>query len=350
MNTELFDYVLPPELIAQAPGPRGTARMLVLHSSTGKIEHRQVADLPEFLAPGDLIVLNDTRVSARRLSARRDHGGAAEVLLLRRVSARRWEALVRPGKALTPGKSLHLMADDASPPLTVQVVGVTPDGGRILEFPEDVAEDALSQWGVAPLPPYIKSQLPRNEEARYQTVYAVANGSAAAPTAGLHLTEEMLSQIARRGVLRADLTLHVGIDTFRPVRTDQIEDHTMHGEIVRLDADNAERINGAPGRVLAIGTTSARALEAAGGAAREAEMEPGVPKVLPFCGETRLFITPGYRFRVVDSLFTNFHLPKSTLLMLISALAGRESILRAYQEAIRNRYRFYSFGDAMLIL
>ncbi|HZP85086.1 MAG TPA: tRNA preQ1(34) S-adenosylmethionine ribosyltransferase-isomerase QueA [Chthonomonadaceae bacterium] len=350
MRTDLFDYTLPPERIAQTPTPRGESRLLVLHRADGRIAHRRFTDLPEYLRAGDTLVLNDTRVTARRLLARREGGQPAEALLLRPFGERGWEALVRPGRALKPGKSLEIFETEGGPAVKAQIVGTTAEGGRILEFADRATRDALADWGVAPLPPYIHTPLPRDQEARYQTVYAAQDGSAAAPTAGLHFTPELLARIEAQGVRIARLTLHVGIGTFRPVRSEEVEAHEMHAETVLLPAETAQSINATSGRVIAVGTTSVRALESA--AVPEAEPGGSAPRlrVRPFCGETRLFITPGYRFRAVDALITNFHLPRSTLLMLVSAFAGREAVMHAYEEAIREEYRFFSFGDAMLIV
>ncbi len=350
MRTELFDYTLPPERIAQTPAPRGESRLLVLHRATGKIEHRRFADLLGYLRAGDTLVLNDTRVTARRLEARRDNGQSAEVLLLRPVGETCWEALVKPGKALKPGRTLQILRDPiAAESVMARVAATTPEGGRLLEFVDRETRDRLAAWGVAPLPPYIHTPLPPEQEARYQTVYAAQDGSAAAPTAGLHFTPELLARAEAQGVRLAHLTLHVGVGTFRPVRTEEIEAHEMHAEMVSLSADAAQIINATPGRVFAVGTTSVRSLESA--ALPHASGDTALrAAVRPYCGETRLFITPGYRFRVVEGLITNFHLPRSTLLMLVSAFAGREAVLRAYEEAIREEYRFFSFGDAMLIV
>jgi S-adenosylmethionine:tRNA ribosyltransferase-isomerase len=350
MRTDLFDYPLPPELIAQTPAPRGQSRLLVLHRQTGHIEHRLFSNLREYLRAGDLLVLNNTRVSARRLKAWRPGGEPAEVLLLRPVEDRRWEALVRPGKGLKPGRILRFEPpSEEAPPVLARVVDSTPQGGRLIEFDTVEQRDRIADWGVIPLPPYIQSPLTTREEERYQTVYGSVTGSAAAPTAGLHFTHEMLEEAAQMSVGQAFVTLDIGIDTFRPVRTDEIESHQMHGEHVTVSALTAERINETTGRVIAVGTTAVRSLEAA--AAGLAAANPASShRVSEFRGETHLFITPGFRFRAVDAMITNFHLPKSTLLMLISAFAGRDMIMAAYAEAIRERYRFYSFGDAMLIL
>ncbi|HLK56153.1 MAG TPA: tRNA preQ1(34) S-adenosylmethionine ribosyltransferase-isomerase QueA [Chthonomonadaceae bacterium] len=351
MRTDLFDYDLPPERIAQTPLPRGQSRLLVVHRADGRIEHRQFADLPEYLRTGDTLVLNDTRVSARRLTAQRESGQSAEVLLLRPVGETCWEALVKPGKALRPGKTLTLIGPPPdSVVLTVPIVATTPEGGRVLDLGERALRDTMAEWGVAPLPPYIHTPLPHAEEERYQTVYAAQDGSAAAPTAGLHFTPELLRQIAAQGVRSTYVTLHVGVGTFRPVRTETVAEHEMHSETMYLSEETARIVNDTPGRVIAVGTTSVRSLETAAQIAERQTGDSATRRVVPYVGETRLFLTPGARFRVVEALITNFHLPRSTLLMLVCAFADRELILRAYREAIREEYRFFSFGDAMLIV
>ena len=364
MRIELFDYTLPPELIAQTPSPRGESRLLVLNRADGSISHRHFPDLLDYLHSGDTLVLNDTRVIARRLTGILANGNQAEVFLLRPDGSRRWIALVRPGRSLRPGKTVELCGEtEEDGSLTATVADVLPDGSRILEFETEAARDRITLWGEAPLPPYILTQLPREQESRYQTVYATHDGSAAAPTAGLHFTPELLERLQQAGIAIAYVTLHVGIDTFRPVKVDDTDSHEMHGEWLSVSQTAADIINNTTGRIVAVGTTSVRALESASqsgqpilseletseSAASQLSAQPEY-RVTPFEGETRLFITPGYRFRAVDALITNFHLPRSTLLMLISALATREQILNAYEEAIQRRYRFYSFGDAMLIL
>lgn len=338
MRTGEFDYPLPEELIAQTPLPRGESRLLVLHRADGRIEHRRFADLPDYLRAGDTLVLNDSRVTARRLTAQRESGQPAEVLLLRPRGDTEWEALVRPGRRLRTGVSLRFTLSDGQE-IPATVAEQTPEGGRVLRFTDRATRDRLAREGGAPLPPYIRA--PLEDEERYQTIYAGPGGSAAAPTAGLHFTPETLARAEALGVSLARVTLHVGIDTFRPVRTATIETHRMHGEWFTLTPQDAARINATTGRVIAVGTTSVRALESAA-------IGPGC--VAPTTAETRLFITPGFRFQVVQALLTNFHLPRSTLLMLVSAFAGREAVLAAYRAAIDHRYRFYSFGDAMLIL
>jgi S-adenosylmethionine:tRNA ribosyltransferase-isomerase len=348
MRTDLFDYTLPPELIAQTPLARGESRLLVLHRADGRIEHRRFPDLLEYLDAGDTLVLNDTRVIARRLVGELPTGKQAEILLLHPTGERQWTALVRPGRALRVGRSVALLGPEtANERITVQVVELMPDGARVLEFDSARERDAVASWGVSPLPPYIQTALPPEQEERYQTVYSRHDGSAAAPTAGLHFTSQLLEQAQAKGVAIAHITLHVGVDTFRPVRVEDTAEHEMHGEWLSVSPEAAEIINRTPGRIVAVGTTSVRALESAANAADNSSQPE---RVVPFTDSTRLFITPGYRFHGVDALVTNFHLPRSTLLMLISALAGREYVMNAYAEAVRERYRFYSFGDAMLII
>jgi S-adenosylmethionine:tRNA ribosyltransferase-isomerase len=350
MRTDQFNYELPPELIAQTPAPRGQSRLLVVHRSEGRLEHRSFQDLPDYLSAGDTLVLNDTRVTARRLLGHREAGHEAEVLLLRPSGLKSWEALVRPGKSLRPGKRITLYQggiDTCS--VQALVTATTPDGGRLLEFNTSAERDLLAEWGVAPLPPYIHTPLSAAEEERYQTVYAHWGGSAAAPTAGLHFTTALLEQMDRNGVDRTAVTLHVGVGTFRPVRAENIEEHEMHGEWVQLNREAAEKVNRTGRRVVTVGTTSTRTLESAA-ARRTAEQRRDGMRVVPFEGETRLFITPGYAFQASDALITNFHLPCSTLLMLVCAFAGYETTLHAYREAVRLGYRFFSFGDAMLII
>lgn len=338
MRTDDFDYRLPEELIAQIPLPRGQSRLLVLHRDTGQIELRRFLDLPEYLKPGDVLVLNDTRVTARRLMAVRESGQPVELLLLRPRGETEWEALVRPGRQLRPGACLRFTLRDGTEG-SAAVLATTPEGGRVLCFQSREMRDRLAHEGVVPLPPYIHTTL--EDEERYQTVYARPGGSAAAPTAGLHFTPEMLDSLRAEGIRIVSLTLHVGVDTFRPVRSEVVEAHVMHGEWFDLSSETAEAIHTAAGRVIAVGTTVVRALESAA---------VGPRHVVPGTRETRLFITPGYRFQVVEGMLTNFHLPKSTLLMLVCAFAGRERVLDAYHTAIEARFRFYSFGDAMLIV
>jgi S-adenosylmethionine:tRNA ribosyltransferase-isomerase len=338
VRTADFDYELPPELIAQhPPAERDAARMLVLDPSGG-LKHRTVRDLPEYLDAGDALVLNDSRVLPARLIGRRRDGGEAEVLLLRPLpeGTHRWEALIRPARRLEAGSQVHF----ENSALAVSVEG--RDGETVTVRLTDVADPLaeVRRIGQMPTPPYIKERLRDGE--RYQTVYARAEGSAAAPTAGLHFTPELLSALRDRGVAIAFVTLHVGLDTFRPVRVDDPAEHRIHREWYRIDEKSAGAINEARRlgkRVVAVGTTSVRVLESA---ANDNGVTAGD-------GWTGLFILPGYRFLVVDAMLTNFHLPKSTLLMLVSAFGGRDRILAAYAEAIERGYRFYSFGDCMLI-
>ena len=345
MRADLFDYNLPVERIAQTPLPRGESRLLVLGRDSGQIEHRRFADFLDYLRAGDTLVLNDTRVTARRLRAERENGLPAEVLLLRPVGVTQWETLVRPGKGLKPGRGLTLIGPEGQR-VSAAVLSATDAGGRIIELENAEARDALASWGESPLPPYIHIPLPAAQEERYQTVYAGAGGSVAAPTAGLHFTPELLRAARAKGVALAYLTLHVGIGTFRPVKVEDTADHVMHAETVILSEACAETVNATTGRVIAVGTTSVRSLESAA-----ARLEPGDERrVTPFTGETDLFITPGYKFRVVNAMLTNFHLPQSTLLMLVSAFAGHESTMNAYRVAVGEEYRFFSFGDAMLII
>lgn len=335
-----FDFALPPELIAQTPArPRDAARLLVLHRATGGLIHRGFRDLPEYLRPPDILVLNDTKVLPARLRARRPSGGQVEVLLLRSMVGGMWEALVRPGRKIRHGARLVF-----APGVLEGVVGErTATGTRLIMLEhEGDALSILQRIGEMPTPPYIAGTLA--DPLDYQTVYARAWGAVAAPTAGLHFTNALLAEIRRRGVDIVCLTLHVGLGTFRPVKVEDIARHQMDAEAYEIAPAVAEAINRARrqgGRVVAVGTTCVRALESAAG---------GDGAVRPGRGSTNLFITPGYRFGAVDAIVTNFHLPKSTLVMLASAFAGRERLLRAYAEAIREHYRFYSFGDAMLIL
>lgn len=337
-----FDFVLPPELIAQQPLPdRAASRLLVLDKNTGLLAHRHFPDIVHHLNPGDCLVLNDTRVLPARLMGRKAGGGAVvEFVLLKPLAHHlEWEVLARPGKRLSVGARVEFGNGE----LVAEILSSTEAGGKNVRFYlEGDFHEALDRLGQMPLPPYIRAQLEDKE--RYQTVYSKHVGSAAAPTAGLHFTPELLQDIRNRGVNVAFLTLHVGLGTFRPVQVDDIAEHKMHSEYYQLSQESAEIINQARrrgGKVIAVGTTSTRTLETIGdeeGTVRESS------------GWTDIFIYPGYRFKVVDGLITNFHLPKSTLIMLVSALAGRENVLHAYHEAIAHRYRFFSFGDAMLIL
>lgn len=340
MRLDDFDYNLPEELIAQEPvESRDKSRLLVLHRDSGLIEHRSFSACLDYFRPGDVLVVNNTKVLPARLMGVKDKTGARiEVMLLKRNSLDTWETLVKPGKRVQLGTVI--VFGDGS--LTAEAIGVTDAGGRILKFNyAGVFEDVLDRLGQMPLPPYIKKTLADRE--RYQTVYARTPGSAAAPTAGLHFTPELLNKINELGVHIVEILLHVGLGTFRPVKSENILEHQMHSEYFEVSPDAATVINGAKragGRVIAVGTTSTRTLETAAD-------ERGMIK--PGSGWTDIFIYPGYCFKTVDMLITNFHLPKSTLLMLISAFAGRERVLQAYYEAVDEKYRFFSFGDAMLI-
>ncbi len=340
MRLEDFNFALPAELIAQSPSrPRDTARLLVLNRATGVLAHRVFRDLPEFLRPADVLVLNDTKVLPARLRARRPTGGQVEVLLLRPAAGATWEALVSPGRRIRPGARLVFAPGELE-----GVVGErTTAGSRMITLAhQGELRSILDRLGEMPTPPYIASRLEDPHD--YQTVYARAEGAVAAPTAGLHFTRDLLAEIHRRGIAVVFLTLHVGLGTFRPVKVQDITRHRMDAEAYEIGHPAAATINEARqrgGRIVAVGTTCVRALESAAG-------DGGM--IQARSGNTTLFITPGYRFRAVAAMVTNFHLPKSTLLMLASAFTGRERLLGAYAEAIRERYRFYSFGDAMLIL
>ncbi|HET7036657.1 MAG TPA: tRNA preQ1(34) S-adenosylmethionine ribosyltransferase-isomerase QueA [Thermomicrobiaceae bacterium] len=336
-----YDYELPEELIAQTPvEPRDASRLLVLDRASGQIEHRVFGEIGDYLAPGDLLVVNDTRVLPARLHGHRPSGGEVEILLLARRAPGLWEALVRPGRRLRPGAEVVLAASDGSRSESAVIEAREPEGLALVRLPAAVEED-LPAFGEMPLPPYIHQRLADPE--RYQTVYAEHRGSAAAPTAGLHFTPELLANLQRHGVELARLTLHVGIGTFRPVKVEDARRHEMHAEWFHVPPETLAAIRRTKlsgGRVVAVGTTSCRTLES---------LDLAAPVEQAQSGWTGLFITPGHRFQVVDELITNFHLPRSTLLLLVSALAGRETILAAYREAVRLRYRFYSLGDAMLI-
>ena len=334
-----FYYDLPEELIAQTPAePRDSSRLLVYHRDTRQLEHKIFRDVIDYLKAGDVLVVNRTRVLPARVYAHTEHGGAVEVLLLKRLDLTRWEVLVRPGRKCRPGA--HLIVNEE---LSLRVLSVTDSGERIVEFMYDgTFEDILSRVGTMPLPPYIHEKLTDPE--RYQTVYSKENGSAAAPTAGLHFTPELLECIRAKGVEIAEVLLHVGLGTFRPVKEENVLDHKMHSEYFEISAEAAEIVNRAKKegrRVICVGTTSVRTVETVAD-------EHGFLR--PCKGNTEIFIYPPYKFRCVDALITNFHLPESTLLMLVSALCSREEIMRVYKTAVEERYRFFSFGDAMLIL
>jgi len=352
MNLSDFDYVLPEHFIAQTPAePRDSSRLMTLERRTGAIEHYIFRDIVTMIHPGDTLVLNTTRVIPARLKARKATGGAVEILLLRQLDETRWQALVG-GRRVKAGTRLALDGD-----LSAEVTDELDESERIMRFSEPI-NDHLRALGEMPLPPYIHSRA--SDPERYQTVYSREEGSAAAPTAGLHFTPELLLALREKGVKFAHCTLHIGLGTFQPVKVERIEEHHIHSEWASLRADDARIINEtklAGGRVIAVGTTVTRTLETAGILSEGGDpAHPNAPleacpwrPVIAFEGDTKLFITPGYRWRVVDAMVTNFHLPKSTLLMMISAFAGRENVLRAYETAKAEGYRFFSFGDAMLI-
>jgi S-adenosylmethionine:tRNA ribosyltransferase-isomerase len=342
-SIESYDYPLPPDLIAQEPlAERDASRLLVLERSTGALSHRTFSDLPELLRPGDLLVTNRSRVFPARLLGRREGGGAAEILLVRRRDAERWDAMVRPGRRLRPGTTV-----DVAPGFRVRVEDAPASGGlravRLLLDGLD-PDAALERHGHVPLPPYIRRADAREDRERYQTVYARETGSVAAPTAGLHFTPELLARLRDRDVDRAEIVLHVGPGTFRPVEVADVREHRVDPERFTVPPETAaaiERARAEGRRVVAVGTTATRALESAADAAG---------RVRPGDGETDLVIVPGFRFRVTGALVTNFHLPRSSLLLLVSAFAGRDRVLDAYAEAVRRAYRFYSYGDAMLVV
>ena len=350
MRTAEFDYELPQELIAQTPiEPRDASRLMVVNRHTGEITHRHFHDLPDYLEPGDLLVHNESRVIPARLFARKPTGGRVEILLLRQRAAHTWEALVR-GRRVQAGLRLTLLDGPNGRPAgaAAQVVEEGERGMRVLAFNHPALELA-EEVGVTPLPPYIHT--PLEDAERYQTIYARVPGSAASSTAGLHFTPELMLGLREMGVRSAFVTLHIGLDTFRPVSEERVEEHRMHTEHCTLTPEVAQQVNQAKladQRVVAVGTTSVRVLETS--AVKFQISNPKSQTVQPFEGATDLFIYPGYEFQVVDALITNFHLPRSTLLMLVAAFAGKELLDRAYAEAIQERYRFYSFGDAMLIV
>lgn len=340
MKTSDFYFDLPEELIAQDPlEDRSSSRLLMLDKNSGEIKHEVFKHITDYLKPGDCLVLNNTRVlPARLLGVKADTGAAVEVLLLKRRENDIWETLVKPGKKCRPGAKLSF-GDGL---LTAEVLDVVEEGNRLVQFSyEGIFEEVLDKLGEMPLPPYITHKL--QDKNRYQTVYAKYDGSAAAPTAGLHFTHELLSQIEEMGVKIAYVTLHVGLGTFRPVKVENVLEHHMHSEYYQISEEAARTINETKengGRVICVGTTSCRTIESAADESGRLE---------ECCGDTEIFIYPGYRFKVLDCLITNFHLPESTLVMLVSALAGREQVLSAYKEAVKERYRFFSFGDAMFV-
>ena len=340
LKTEDFWYDLPEELIAQTPlEKRDSSRLLVLDRQTGETCHKHFYDIYDYLQPGDCLVMNDSRVLPARLLGRRPSGGAVELLLLRDMGDKKWECLAKPGRKLQPGQEV-IFGDGE---LTATILEVLEDGNRLVEFHfEGIFLEVLERLGKMPLPPYIKAQL--QDQERYQTVYSREVGSAAAPTAGLHFTQQLLNKLREKGVSLAFVTLHVGLGTFRPVKVENINDHHMHSELCILPEETAEILNKtrqAGGRIICVGTTSCRTLESL--ACEDGTFTAGSKW-------TEIFIYPGYRFRAMDGLITNFHLPESTLVMLVSAFAGREKVLRAYSEAVEEKYRFFSFGDAMLII
>ncbi len=341
MDVKDFYYELPQELIAQDPlSDRAASRLMVLDKKTGETQHRSFRDIVTYLKPGDCLVLNNTKVIPARLFGRKEDTGAnVEILLLKRKEERIWETLVKPGKKCRPG-ARFVFGDGI---LTGEVIEVVEEGNRLIRFTyQGIFEEILDRLGQMPLPPYITHRL--EDKNRYQTVYAKYDGSAAAPTAGLHFTPELLLQIKEAGVDIAEVTLHVGLGTFRPVKETDVLKHHMHSEFYRIEQEAADKINRAKKegrRVIAVGTTSTRTLESAAD-------ENGY--LTAKSGWTEIFIYPGYQFKVIDALITNFHLPESTLVMLVSALAGREHVLSAYEEAVREKYRFFSFGDAMFLV
>lgn len=349
MDVKDFYYNLPEELIAQDPlEDRSSSRLLVLKRDTGELEHRHFSDIIDYLNPGDCLVINNTKVIPARLFGEKEGTQAKiEILLLKRKEKDIWETLVKPGKKAKPGTRI-LFGDGL---LTGEVLDIVEDGNRLIKFRyEGIFEEILDQLGQMPLPPYITHQL--KDKNRYQTVYAKYDGSAAAPTAGLHFTPGLLDKIRAEGIQIAEVTLHVGLGTFRPVKVENIQEHHMHSEYYELNEAAAKIINDTKhrgGKVICVGTTSCRTVESAAAKFGE-ECARGGSRVKPCSGWTDIFIYPGYQFQVTDALITNFHLPESTLVMLVSALAGREQILHAYETAVEQRYRFFSFGDAMLIL
>ncbi len=340
MNTKDFYFNLPPELIAQTPLKERTAsRLLVLNRETGELAHRHFYDIIDYLNEGDCLVMNNTRVIPARLyGAKEGTGGRIEFLLLKRIEGNKWEVILKPGRRAKVG-TRFTFGDGL---LTAEILEQKEDGGRIVEFFYDgIWEELLDRLGEMPLPPYIKEKLDDRE--RYQTVYSKIKGSAAAPTAGLHFTDELLEKIRAKGIKTAFLTLHVGLGTFRPVSVENVESHVMHSEYYEVSEETAKTVNEtrkAGGRIIAVGTTSVRTLETC-------TTDDG--ELLAKSGETKIFIYPGYKFKAVDALITNFHLPESTLLMLVSAFSDKETILKAYETAVSEKYRFFSFGDAMFI-
>lgn len=341
MKVADFNYELPKELIAQHPyDKRDEARLMVLDKNKELIEHKVFKDVINYLNPGDCLVINNTKVIPARLYGKKDTGANVEFLLLKRIEGDTWEAMVRPGNKLKPGSKVVF----GNGLLKATILEVLEGGNRKVEFEYDgIFNEILDQIGLMPLPPYI-TEASREDNEKYQTVYAKYEGSAAAPTAGLHFTEELLEKIKERGIEVANVTLHVGIGTFRPVKVETVEEHEMHSEHYYIKKEDADKINKAKlngNRVIAVGTTSCRVLESVAD-------EKGLVKEIE--GDTSIFIYPGYKFKCIDSLITNFHLPESTLIMLVSSLAGKDFIMKAYNEAVEKKYKFFSFGDAMIIL
>ena len=340
MKTSDFYYDLPEELIAQTPlARRDASRLMVLNRTTGEVTHKRFYDISDYLKPGDCLVMNDSRGLPARLLGRRPTGGAVEVLLLRDLGDKRWECLCKPGRKMQPGSQVIFGEGE----LTAEVREVREDGNRVVEFQyEGIFLEVLERLGKMPLPPYIKAEL--QDQERYQTVYSREVGSAAAPTAGLHFTTELLDAIRAKGVKTAFVTLHVGLGTFRPVKAEEITDHHMHAELCMMNRETADILNATRaegGRIICVGTTSCRTLES---------LVNDDGSFAPKSRWTEIFIYPGYTFKAMDGLITNFHLPESTLVMLVSAFAGREHVLNAYKEAVERKYRFFSFGDAMCIV
>lgn len=340
MKTSDFCYDLPKELIAQDPlEDRSSSRLMILDKNTGSFSHHVFSEIIDYLNPGDTLVINNTKViPARLFGHKKDTGAVIELLLLKRRENDVWETLVKPGKKARPGAVI----DFGDGMLTGEIIGMAEEGNRLIKFTyEGIFEEILDKLGTMPLPPYITHQL--KDQSRYQTVYAKYEGSAAAPTAGLHFTKELLQKIKEKGIVIANVTLHVGLGTFRPVKVDDVTKHHMHSEYFMIEQSEADKINSTHAngkRVICVGTTSCRTVESAAD-------ENGIVRAMT--GNTDIFIYPGYKFKVLDCLITNFHLPESTLLMLVSALAGKDHVMKAYEEAIKERYRFFSFGDAMFI-
>lgn len=351
MKIDDFDYTLPEELIAQKPAEkRDSSRLLVVHRDSDTLEHRHFYDILEYLKKGDLLVMNDSRVIPARIYGRKSTGAAVEFLLIKRIEGDRWETMVRPGRRLKPGDRVFFGEGEGGEPLlTADIVDYGPDGTRIVDFTcEGIFMERLEEIGSMPLPPYIERPSEDEDKERYQTVYSREEGSVAAPTAGLHFTEELLAKAEEMGVEKAFVTLHVGIGTFRPVKVENVEEHSMHFEEYSISEEAAKKINRAVRegrRVISVGTTSTRTLESAA----YYDEGAGLYQVKPGPGSTGIFIYPGYEWKIVNSLITNFHLPKSTLIMLVSALYDREKILDIYREAVEKEYRFFSYGDAMFI-